>query len=137
MASTLLGTCTNEREIWTIQNCPQAVWKMAPTSSPSTYAQPEGALKLSGLRLADCPALGISASLIPCSQGVGCEEPLLWAANQFHVGGYVGPSQHQLPRARACMPGFLGSRKGEQSGAVRAWTRGGQVFLLIGYSSSC
>lgn len=92
---------------------------MAPTSSPSTYAQPGGALKLSGLRLADCPALGISGSLMPCSQGGGCEEPVVWAANQFHVGGNVGSSQHQLPRARACMLGFWDPEK------VNSW----ELFL--------
>lgn len=35
-------------------------------------------LKLSGLRLAECPALGISGSLMPCSQGVGCQQPVVW-----------------------------------------------------------
>lgn len=67
-------------------SCPQAVWKMATTSFQSTYAEPEGALKLFGLRPADCPALGISGNLMPSSLGVGCEKPMIWPVSLFSCG---------------------------------------------------
>lgn len=80
-------------------NCPQAMWKMATTSSRSTCIQPEGALKPFGLRPADCSALGKSGNLMPSSLGVRCEKPMIWPVSVFHV--------HKLwfvilPASRAC-----------------------------------
>lgn len=118
-----------EREIRTIQNCPQAVWKMAPTSSPSAYTQPEGALKLSGLSLADCPALDISGSLMPCSQGVGCGVCVIWC------GWKCWFIRRAAAQSMCLHVRVLGSRKGEPSGAVCAWMSG--RGFLMGYSSSC
>lgn len=119
-----------EREISTIQNCPQAMGKTALTFSPSAHTQPEGALKLSGLTLADCPALGIPGSLMPCSQGVGCEQPVVWCGWKF------GSAQQQLPRACACMSGFWDSEKVSN---LELFVHGqGEVRgFFIGYSSSC
>lgn len=56
-------------------NRPQAVWKMATTSSWSTYTQPRVALEMGGLKPAACSALGISGNLIPSSLGLKCEKP--------------------------------------------------------------
>ena len=120
-------------------NCPPAVWKTATTSSRSTYAQPEGALKLFGLRLADCPALGISGNLMPCSLGVRCEKHMIWPVSLFHVGVNVGSSYRQPPRACAWVSGLWDPE------AVKppVWSRwcmeqGEFCFgFLIGYSSSC
>lgn len=56
-------------------NSPQAVWKMATTSSWSTYTQPRVALEMGGLKPAACSALGISGNLIPSSLGLKCEKP--------------------------------------------------------------
>lgn len=78
-------------------NCPQAMWKMATTSSRSTYIPPKGALKLFGLRSADCSALGTSGNLMPSTLGVRCEKPMIWPLSLFHVGINFGLSYCQHP----------------------------------------
>lgn len=87
-------------------NCPRAVWKMATTSSRSVYAQPEGALKVFGLRLPDCPALGISGNLTLSSLGVRCEKPTIWLVSLVHVGVNIGSPYCQPPQSNAWVSGL-------------------------------
>lgn len=48
---------------------------------------------------------------MPFSQGFECEDPVVWPASRFCVGGNVGSSQQQLPTASACMSGFWDPEK--------------------------
>jgi len=120
-------------------NCPHAMWKMATASSRSTYAQPEGVLKLSGLGPADCPALGISGNLMSSSLGVRCEKPMIWPVSLLHVGVNVGSSYHQPPTVSAWVSG-LWDPEAVKLPVWSCWCteRGGLFCLfLTGYSSSC